>query len=266
MNGQPYLITANTHLHAGSGNTNAGAIDNLVQRDPADGLPCIYASSLKGAFREYFEESIKDLELADTIFGKGDNKRAESGNAKGSHIFHQASLLSIPVRSNQKPFYNATSPSVIQKFLDEFDLFTGAPHAQAIQLEAMKTLGDKPKVYHGALTHLRIEEFSVFDFNAIPIPQQIKDLLGENPVVLSDADFAYQCGDLCLPVIARNNLENGESKNLWYEQIVPRQARFWFYTVCGTRADKFDELVNGKQVQIGANASIGYGVCEIKKL
>ncbi len=271
MKGQLYLITAKTHLHAGSGNTNAGVIDNLVQRDPADNLPCIYASSLKGAFREYFEEhpDVKDAVLADKIFGKGDNKERTKGeNAKGTHVFHQASLLTIPVRSNQKLFYNASAPAVLQKFLDEFKLFTGAEHVLSAKIKSVIDAGaekEKPRVYHTVTQNLKIEDFKNFDF-ADSI-NELKGLLGENFVLFNDGDFVYQCSDLSLPVIARNNLENGKSNNLWYEQIVPREARFWFYSIAntGNEGDKFTDKVNGKQVQIGANASIGYGACEIKK-
>jgi len=74
-----------------------------------------------------------------------------------------------------------------------------------------------------------------------------------------------------LPVIARNQLENGESKNLWYEEVVPRESQFVFFVARPTN-DKNDvyqeewQTLNKETVQIGANASIGYGFCEIEKL
>ena len=49
MNAQAYKITCQTNLHAGTGAADQGIIDNLVQRDHVDRIPCIYASSLKGA-------------------------------------------------------------------------------------------------------------------------------------------------------------------------------------------------------------------------
>ena len=273
MASQLYVITAKTHLHAGSGNTNAGVIDNLVQRDPSDNLPCIYASSLKGAFREYFEEYLKDVPKADKIFGAGINKRKENDtNAKGTHIFHQASLLSIPVRSNLIPFFNATSPAVLQKFLQDAKLFGLEENVATIEKECIDAIGslnkgNDPIVYYSSLvTNLKIEDCKKFtqkDKDQIP---QLKKIFGDHLVVFPDKDFQYLCGDLNLPVIARNNLENGQSKNLWYEQIVPREARFYFFTVHFESDDKFAANVNAKEVQIGANASIGYGLCKINNL
>lgn len=70
-----------------------------------------------------------------------------------------------------------------------------------------------------------------------------------------------------LPVIARNKLNNGESQNLWYEEVVPAGSCFVFF-VSGPEEyfDEFDKELNGQLVQIGANGSVGYGFCTITKL
>ncbi|MBK9227470.1 MAG: hypothetical protein IPL67_10560 [Ignavibacteria bacterium] len=70
-----------------------------------------------------------------------------------------------------------------------------------------------------------------------------------------------------LPVIARNKLENGESKNLWYEEVVPRESRFIFFTAKDDEyCVEFDEVLTMDTIQIGANASIGYGYVKISKI
>ena len=77
-----------------------------------------------------------------------------------------------------------------------------------------------------------------------------------------------------LPVIARNYLNNGESKNLFYEQIVPRQSRFVFFissysgdiTKISKANGQFDQAIQRGAVQIGANASIGYGYCKLETI
>lgn len=273
MTAQHYLITAKTHLHVGSGNSNAGVIDNLVQRDPTDNLPCIYASSLKGAFREYFEEGPEKADtdkLADIIFGAGLNKNSSGANAKGTHIFHQASLLSIPARSNVRPFFNATCPMIINKFLEECKLF--GKSLDPILVKELKEVvlsqandGNTTDVYCANIQNLKIEDYLTFNFNTLPVPET-KKLFGNDLIVMTDEDFKDLCSDYNLPVIARNNLDNGQSKNLWYEQIVPRQAKFWFFTVTNEGQDDFKTNINKKNVQIGANASIGYGVCQVDNL
>lgn len=67
-----------------------------------------------------------------------------------------------------------------------------------------------------------------------------------------------------LPVIARNFLDNGVSKNLWYEQIVPRESVF---VTCIQAPD--DSLINKLDdavVQLGGNATVGYGFCLFTKI
>lgn len=264
---QLYTLRPKTNLHAGSGSTNYGVIDNLVQKDPVDDLPCIYASSLKGAFREYFEEVVergKNLKpIAESIFGPINTGTLK----KGSHIFHEALLLSLPVRSSRKPFYHATAPFVLQRFMDSIDMFeiaiAPALKSEIAALIALAPTENTPIVLESQdANQLLIEEFDQFTTNSTALSANLKMLLGNDIVLMHDADFKYQCSDACLPIIARNNLENGMSKNLWYEQVVPREAQFYFFTSTNESTDQFAANI-GKYVQVGANASIGYGKCLI---
>ncbi|MEI6680814.1 MAG: hypothetical protein WCL21_19555, partial [Mariniphaga sp.] len=121
-----------------------------------------------------------------------------------------------------------------------------------------------PKILGAAISNIDIEDFANVG-SLTPNITELKKYLGSDIVLMHDDDFKEICSDYDLPVIARNNLENGESKNLWYEQIVPHQSRFVFYTVSiGT--DTFTNSINGKNVQIGANSSLGYGFCKITKI
>ncbi|TWS95557.1 RAMP superfamily CRISPR-associated protein [Streptococcus sp. sy018] len=78
----------------------------------------------------------------------------------------------------------------------------------------------------------------------------------------------YEFLEYDLPVIARNVLdEQGISKNLWYEEVVPHKSLFYF-TVVSTINDTnlldcFELVVKDKVIQFGANASIGYGLCKV---
>jgi Uncharacterized protein predicted to be involved in DNA repair (RAMP superfamily) len=76
--------------------------------------------------------------------------------------------------------------------------------------------------------------------------------------------FTQLCSDDDLPIIARNVLENGESKNLWYEQVIP--AETIFYTFIQSPSGVLENELDDKIVQIGANATIGYGYCKFTKL
>lgn len=84
---------------------------------------------------------------------------------------------------------------------------------------------------------------------------------------VSDAEFIDLCSDDNLPIIARNVLENGESKNLWYEQVLP--AETVLYTLIDGKDDGTldNELIKENAiVQIGAGATIGYGYCKFTNL
>jgi len=97
---------------------------------------------------------------------------------------------------------------------------------------------------------------------------------GIHLAVFNTSHFSELCKQL--PVIARNQLENGISKNLWYEEVVPRFSRFFQFTLIPGDKDtdtekpinKFLlELLNKDNTfQIGANATIGYGYCKFKEL
>ena len=73
-----------------------------------------------------------------------------------------------------------------------------------------------------------------------------------------------------LPVVARNQLDNGESQNLWYEELVPHESVFGFMVQIPIDLSDgenlnfncdFTEHLNNKVIQIGANATVGYGYC-----
>ena len=80
--------------------------------------------------------------------------------------------------------------------------------------------------------------------------------------MVTKGNISEMCHDDNLPIIARNALDNGESKNLWYEQVLPSETVF--YTIIQEEGEILKNALDGKIVQIGANATIGYGYCEFK--
>lgn len=266
INSKFYLIHCKTHLHVGSGDSNYGVIDKLIQRDPSDDFPCIYGSSLKGALREYVEEALEQKPEAKAIFGDADGNKT-----RGSYIFHDALLLTIPQRSNKKTFYRATSKATLNKLVDmaklfEFELLDSIKQVIAeikgIQIETGAI------IFESKPAGIKIEDFEEAQIRTLNINvQALEALLGDNLVLYSDNDFKEACSDYNLPVIARNNLEDGQSKNLWYEQILPRESQLFFAVspLPGNNGD-LEPLLNNATVQIGANATIGYGVTKISEI
>lgn len=277
-----FHITAITNLHVGSGTENIGMVDNLIQRDVVSNLPIIHSSSLKGALREHCNCN-KYQNVIDYIFG------SEIGNASkgGNYRFFDAHILALPVRSDKVPYLMATCPAVIKQYLKTAELFGLNIKTNESIKDELNSIQPEPKsesesqkpnpiVFNYYVTGARIEdlkETTSLSKNKT-LHQFIKDIIGADAelVVLSDDDFNTLCDDNHLPVIARNQLNNGESKNLWYEQVLPRFSVLYFPLIADDKKDEkgndiftnFKEYIEGSLVQIGANASVGYGFCKLK--
>ncbi|MEA5260331.1 type III-B CRISPR module RAMP protein Cmr4 [Arcicella aquatica] len=217
-----FIIKNITNLHAGDGDSSDGLIDKTVQRDPTTRIPVIHASSLKGSLREHF----KNLSETASIFGKEPKKEASVDANKGSHIFWDARLLALPIQDDSHGYVLATTQDLIDDFKEVIKLCAVASTDKLATLtNPVEKLTNKP---------LR---------------------------VLSNTEFEEHCERL--HVIARNNLENGKSVNLWYEEVVPRQALF--YAVIQhpeTESPLISKIKETNLIQIGANATIGYGQCQ----
>ena len=224
-----WLITAKTNLHVGNENTSSyGLIDLAVQRNVTTGLPCINSSSLKGALNE-FASQFDDLDRI-KIFGS-DKKDKSKKTIKGQYTFFDADILFLPAQNNKTLYHLESSHAVLQRMRERLGSFSiPLPKDDEALVNELKKLlhFDKPVRYEG-----------------------------------NDAHFFELCSDENLPIIARNVLEDGESKNLWYEQVIPAEAVF--YTLIDDKGDgklAAKLLADNVLVQIGANATIGYGFCK----
>ena len=279
-----FIIRALTNMHVGSGDINFGVIDNMVQRDATTNYPCIHGSSLKGALREHFKMSSKiDDDKVKIIFGAEASSEPENGNASGNYKFFQARLLAIPVRSMNQPYYLATCPYIIKEFIEYNEQFGNAGKL-ASEFKALIELDlhEEPgylfdeKLANEKKVKVEIEDMMVKVVNPTKYKIQveaIKRIFGFDKLVVLNDKMFNQFISSNLPVIARNYLENRVSKNLWYEEIVPRETLFyvgiWKQDNGKTNTVEFEEISNILQedvIQIGANASIGYGYTKFRKL
>jgi len=267
-----YLISAISNLHAGSGEGDFSIVDKQVQRDSVTRLPVIHASGIKGALREAAELPSRNTPPATilTVFGSepGDGK-----SLQGLYQFHDAKLLCMPVRSSHQMFFRATCPHIIQELQRDAGIF-GRDFSVPIKntLAALSNLqvqkGTPMFLTTQPIPALRLEDWTAqhqiapagFDSNAA------KTLFGERLALLHDDDFADLC--MALPVIARNYLENGISQNLWYEEVVPRETRFYFPIIRPDEPSLLDGLFQqlNHRLQVGANATVGYGLCQINPI
>jgi len=297
MKATAYTLRALTNMHAGSGDTNYGIIDKEVQRDAITSFPVIHASSLKGAFRELFASKApkgNEDDLVKAIFGDPNSDKTVSATHIGSHRFHEARLLALPVRSNFAPYFMATCPAILKELVADIELFNiSAEQFEGDLKYLVKALEEREKELNEKIEEsvddeekqiLKKQKQSPIIYTHADLPQgeayidefvitnienasgKLRDWLGDDVAIFNDNDFA----DICkrLPVIARNQLNNGISNNLWYEEIVPRRSLFYFFIETDD-TNKFDKALSGQhqnRVQVGGNATVGYGLSEVKPL
>jgi len=270
-----YIIETLTNLHVGAGDINFGVIDNQVQRDDITNLPNINSSSLKGAFREAFrDKEDRESNAQRYIFGQ---ENSSNDTQSGSYHFFEAQLLTRPVRSNSKPYFNATSPEAIINFLEVIESFNiefdEKLKTELKKLSKLKPHKNEPLIFENIKDVILEDDKAKFDKN-FKINTELQNFLGKNIALFEFSAFK----ELDLPVLARNALENGVSQNLWYEEVVPKKTKFFFFIGKPDNLDKsdergklngynnsFDELLENP-VQFGANKSIGYGFSRVTKV
>jgi len=263
-----YLIETLTNTNVGSGDANFGIVDNLIQKDPVTFLPVFHSSSIKGAIKEYMEQ-YKDSELSgndiNNIFGE---KEDNPGKVK----FYEARLLTRPLRSTKKVYHNCTSPLAILDYLDALETFCGNKEVRGLK-SFIQGLSFKEKIFltFGNETDLEIEDYGDKEHEAVPIGVTEKELIRKyigagNLAIFKDEIFSEIC-EQSLPVIARNQIgDDGTSKNLFYEEVLPRRSRLWFMLGTNEKEEinpEFEKILTSDLIQFGANASIGYGVTKM---
>ena len=292
-----YIIKTKTNLHVGADGTNFGIVDKEVQRDSISNLPIINGSSLKGAIREHFRDMLattNELEIDSqkvkpfvfrTIFGEKQKELDEEDTKTYSKLpkhglvkFIDAKLLFLPLRSNIRPFYHTTSISNLKsmvEFLKSFGISIEIDNISDIKRSVV--IGDSEAIVEDVECKAHNIDISL-----------IKELFGvENLAIFTDEDFNEAVSNL--PIIARNKIATNADRtdgNLWYEEMIPRESIL--YTILcyydnldddtvdrRGRTDRrkfensyrlFDNKLLKDDIQIGANASIGYGICNFSIL
>lgn len=247
MKGIVYKITCLTNLHVGNGESNFDIIDNAVEKDPVTQLPTINSSGVKGALRQYFKgKADADDATITSIFGS-DPKTSQKDKTKsipGKVKFYQADLLARPARASKgdRTHYMVASEETIGIYNIKAGLF---------EIDAIKeALVSDNTIGVEGVSHSGVKNIVLID---------------EKTIILDDKALC----DIPLPVLARNQLDDGISKNLWYEQVVPHKSIFTF-AVSSDDDDalkKFAEiLTDTAYVQFGGNATIGYGLCKVERI
>lgn len=281
MSTQFYLLRPFTNLHVGSGETNFGVIDNLIERDATTGFPCINSTGIKGAMKQMLhDEEVSSTDLKNIFGSDTERNHGDTGSGKkykqGESNFLSAQIFAIPVRSAKTPFVLATCPQIIRHFLTFWKDLTNKDHVEKESLikfaDLNPTIGKafclKKEIIDSNLGGMGINMISISE--TFKNSDNIIRVFGNtnHPIaIISDENMIELCNDLNLPVIARNVLEDGESKNLWYEQVLPRESLMYFAVIWGKDQQAIAESqILNKPLQLGGNASVGYGFTRLNQM
>jgi CRISPR-associated protein Cmr4 len=246
-------------MHAGSGDANYGVIDKLVQRDITNRYPCVHASSLKGALRQHAEEKwgSKDDPRVLEVFGTDANESKDTKS--GSYRFLGAELLALPIRCNYRQF--------ALSFCKRLTQLTNEKAKTLVSKEIFKTVTSSNKLFADILPATTYEVFAedvkleaIAHINPLACNATGLNGFSSQYACLEDIDFALAAENL--PVIARNYLVDSNSKNLWYEELVPHQTLFITYMASTKPNSDFEKLMLDGVIQVGGNATVGYGLCK----
>jgi CRISPR-associated protein Cmr4 len=203
-------------------------------------------------------KSIKDIE---NIFGK----EAIGGNDSetGEYKFLVADLVSLPVRCNFQQYILALNKTQSDLLNQKAKLLTNNNIFNVIDAATKLFYKNEEPDYEVFAEDINITSKE----NITPAILAKSSLISfkEKFATFTDEDFKTITKNL--PVIARNYIEDGTSENLWYEEIVPHQSVFLtFIAETDTSKSEFEKTLNDSIVQIGGNATIGYGLCKFYKL
>lgn len=279
MESKFYGLKCITNLFVGNGDNSYGIIDNQVEKDPILETPIIPSSSLKGSLRDFFENNSDNNIKITEIFGS-DAKKTKNTNS-GSYSFFTAQLLFRPMRVSDGNFTYClvTTVDLLEKMIQMVSDLNGdlpCDMQEAIKKvkEKMNNLNDK---YGISNKNISVEGYDLEhceedvnkDVNkAIDLLLNIFEkfnLKNGVPIVILKPEIFKE---IDLPIVARNQLEDGLSNNLWYEEIVPHESIFYFAIMYPDNNDsfkKFDEELRSNIIRFGGGASIGYGYCKIEE-
>lgn len=230
-----------TNMHVGNGDVNYNIIDNEVERDPITNYPTVNSSGIKGALRQIFSE--ENNSMLDDWFG------SENEKTEGKLKFMSADLIAMPARASRgnRPYYLITTETAIDRYKDLMETLGYAEDFDT-DIAGIENVDNEAEV----------EGYTVSANDVVSVA-------GVSAYKLQENNFK----SISLPVMTRNCRVEGH-ENLWYEEVVPHKSVFIFPVLSNDNdcelLRSFADTMNNRVVQIGGNASIGYGLCKVKVL
>ncbi len=297
MQARMLFLHALSPLHVGTGQ-GVGVIDLPVAREKGTGIPIVPGSSLKGVLRSLIEDDA----LRKKVFGPDTNAAHEHA---GSVQFGDLHLLFLPVRSLRGTFAWVTSPFLLQRFARDMGWTEPRPQLdiQAVpkvdhteiclvpnQPESVLTM--KVKVKENGQEKEK-DKVILEDLDLSPAPNEDlakwanvlasriftdetwQGLFKERICMVHD-DIMRFLLDTALEVTARIRLDEQtktvQTGALWYEEALPAETIMAGLVVISPVKATDQEIravlqqVAQKPLQLGGNATVGRGLCQLSLL
>ncbi len=228
---KPVFLYCETSLHAGSG-SSLGVVDLPIQRERHTGFPKIESSSLKGAFREAFEEKLTgddDKKKIHIVFGYDDSEKKEKvkkffkdrqGDFMACLGNTDARLLLFPVKSMQGVFAWITCPAVVERFIRDIRLCDIKPGFESPE-PGTCAKNTKLIVQNNNLNHANniiLEEYT-FPIEKNDNTTKMASLLADNIFPKNSTDFKFWQDKLKQDIIVLNNDDYKDFVNLSTEVV-----------------------------------------------
>ena len=289
------FLYAVSPVHMGAGSAT-GIIDNPIQRERHTNHPCFAGSGIKGAVRHGFEAIGGDRALINDLFGP----ESGAGDLHADAVsFGDGQLVAFPVRCLKNGYVYATCPQALARTQRLLGLVGhgGGWKIPAVREGRCIVGNDQKLLSPGRKLHLEAFEYEAANADGAPealgalagdladraLPQDgaydfFRDKLGTDLVVLSDTDFAYftEHATLVEPHVRINDKTGtADDGGLFYTENLPPESLliaplFASRTRAGKNGEaemkagevmpKIANVIDGKTLQIGGDATIGRGL------
>lgn len=284
------FLYAISPVHMGAGQA-VGFVDNPIQRERHTNHPCFAGSGIKGAVRHNFKALGGDENLITRLLGP------DAGSSElhaGAVSFGDAQLVALPVRSLKRGYVYATCPQALARAQRLLHLIGVAANWPTVSVEDGYCCVANPALLSDNKLHLEAFEYEAKDEGCDPVNTIAQDLahkaipsdaaydffrekLKKDLVVLSDTDFAYfaQHATLVEPHV-RIDEKTGAAKDgglFFTENLPPESILVAPLLASQTRTGKVEDyddaigvmekiknVINGKLLQIGGDATTGRGL------
>lgn len=265
-----------TPLHAGVG-SGLGVIDLPIQREKHTNFPKVEASTLKGCFRESFEQKLgKNTTKIHLAFGC-DGCDLETKEFAGALGFSDARILLFPIKSVKGVFAYATCPYIIERFNSEVsNQFLPNVDELTISKNSLLDLKNGDIVLEEYAFNISKSDKVKKLADEISKTVDIKDL-EQRLVVLPNDEFT-EFVSYSTEVITRNKINNEtgtvdkETGGLFTEEYLPAETVLYSLVFYGNSIEEFKNTTPKQWfkknkidvMQIGGNSTLGKGIVKVQ--